>query len=197
MATQKGDEKTWQRWQDISKRDYTRVLELNPTCGRLFHHLAILTKPRTQVTSDKDFEASVSQLFYYTKSLVVENPFPATRESILSLIFPLVARAKEDEKSASVPLTPQHYFLSAVCHVILPSLGPKILRRIGYSDEGNDHVQTVYAALEQMTAGGSANISKICPTYVLNNVPPSPTNHLQPATRPIALSVATWDSPGW
>ncbi|KAI0154940.1 hypothetical protein GGR57DRAFT_100675 [Xylariaceae sp. FL1272] len=47
-------------WPLASKHWYSHVLDYAPTTGRLYHHLAILARPR-----------KLQQLFYYTKSLRV------------------------------------------------------------------------------------------------------------------------------
>ncbi|KAI2606638.1 hypothetical protein GGR54DRAFT_652322 [Hypoxylon sp. NC1633] len=165
MATQSDDKKALQRWHDISREEYTRALSENPTTGRIYHHLAILARPRTRVSPDEEFEATVSQFFYYTKSLVVKVPFFAARESLLTLIKPIVDRnEKEAEKPASVPQTDKDHFLTAVSHLILASMEPETLRKNGYNDRRNEHVQAVYAALEKIKIGASSKISRICPS---------------------------------
>ncbi|CZR49909.1 uncharacterized protein FPRO_16114 [Fusarium proliferatum ET1] len=165
MATQSGDKKALQRWHDISKEKYTRVSGENPTTGLIYHHLAILARPQTRVSPDEEFEATVSQFFYYTKSLVVEVPFFAAREVVLTLIKPIVDRnEKEAEKQASVPQTDKDHFLTAVSHLILASLEPETLRKNGYNDSRKEHVQAVYAALEKIRIDASSNTSRMCPS---------------------------------
>lgn len=166
MVTQSGEEEAQQRWRDISKEEYTRALSKNPTTGRIYHHLAILEMPETWHSPSENFDAIISQLFYYTKSLVVKTPFFNTRNFILTLIKPIITWNKEAEKRDSVPQTDKDHFLTAVVHLILASLEPETLRKHGFKDRRNDHVQVVYAALEKI--GGSANASRICPRYVLN-----------------------------
>jgi hypothetical protein len=181
MATQSDDMKAWQRWRDISKEEYTRALGENPTTGRIYHHLAILERPRTCLSPHEAFDATVSELFYYTKSLVVKTPFVGGRESVLTLIKPIVARNQEEaEKPASVPQIDKDHFLTAAVHLILASLEPKTLRKHGYKDTRNGHVQAVYAALEKIKIGGSAK-TRICPRYVLTlwvDLLPSLIDHL-------------------
>ncbi|KAF5973452.1 Telomerase-binding EST1A [Fusarium coicis] len=165
MATQSADKKALQRWHDISKEEYTRASGENPTAGHIYHHLAILARPQTRVSPDEEFEATVSQLFCYTKSLLVEDPFFAARESVLTLIKPIVDRnEKEAEKPASVPQTDKDHFLTAVSHLILASLEPETLRKNGYNDSRNEHVQAVYAALEKINICASSKTSRICPS---------------------------------
>lgn len=168
MATQSDDNKAWQRWHDISREEYTRILSENPTTGRIYHHLAIMARPRTRVSPGEEFEATVSQFFYYTKSLVVKVPFFAARESVLTLIELIVARnEKEAEKPASAPQTDKDHFLTAVSHLILASLEPETLRKNGYKDRRNYHVRAVYAALKKIKIGASSKTPRICPRYVL------------------------------
>lgn len=165
MDTQSDD---LQRWQDISKEEYTRASSENPTIGRIYHHLAILARPRTRVSPDEEFEANVTGFFYYTKSLVVKVPYFAARESVLILIKPIVDRdEKEAKKPTSVPQTDKNHFLLAVSHLILASLEPEILRKNGYNNRRNEHVQAVYAALEKIKISTSSGTSRICPRYVL------------------------------
>lgn len=199
MATQSDDKRTWQRWQDISREGYTRLLGGNPTTGRYYHHLAVLARPQTQLLPEEDFEATVSQFFYYTKSLVVEIPYLDARKSLLTLSRGIDARSRNQaKKPASIPLDDKDYFLTAVSHLLLASLEPETSRENGFEARRNDHIQTVYAALENIKIGGSTKTSRICPRYVLAlwvGLLPPLTDCLQPSTRPLALPVATRNSP--
>lgn len=154
-----------QRWRDVSKEEYTRVLIKQSTAGRIYHHLAFLERPETRASPDQVFDATVSQLFYYTKSLVVKDPFFPARESVLILIKPIVDR--NNEKPVGVPQTDKDHFLTAVVHLILASLEPETLRRNGYRDNRKDHLQAVYAAMEKIKAGRPAKTCTIRPRYVL------------------------------
>jgi hypothetical protein len=60
----------------------TKAADKNPTVGRLYHHLAILARPN-----------ALQQLYYYTRSLTCVKPFPSARESILTLLDPILGRA--------------------------------------------------------------------------------------------------------
>jgi hypothetical protein len=55
---------------------------MDPRIGRLYHHLAILARPN-----------ALQQLYYYSRSLTCEEPFPSARESILTLLDPILGRA--------------------------------------------------------------------------------------------------------
>jgi hypothetical protein len=48
----------------------------------LYHHLAILARPN-----------ALQQLYYYSRSLTCVKPFPSARESILTLLDPILGRA--------------------------------------------------------------------------------------------------------
>lgn len=167
MAVEEKDMEVKDRWRYTSREEYTRARNNDPTVGRLYHHLAILVRSLSS-SPDARFDADVSRLFYFTKSLVVEAPFYATRESVLTAIEKIVDRNKEAaEKPASVPQTDQDHFLTAVAHLILASLGPETLRNNGYRESRNDHLQTVYAALEKIKVDQPAKTSRIRPRYVL------------------------------
>ncbi|KAH6515206.1 hypothetical protein HBI07_251930 [Parastagonospora nodorum] len=60
----------------------TKAADKDPTVGRLYHHLAILAKPN-----------ALQQLYYYSRSLTCVKPFPSARESILTLLDPILGRA--------------------------------------------------------------------------------------------------------
>ncbi|KAI5465159.1 hypothetical protein BGZ63DRAFT_422113 [Mariannaea sp. PMI_226] len=161
----KNDTIAGQCWRDVSREDYTRVLVEKPTEGRIYHHLAILERPRPSL--DKDFNAIVSQLFYFTKSLVVETPFFTTRDSIWTIINIIIARTKEP---ASIPQTDEDHFLTAAVHLILASLEPKALRKYGHKDTRNHHLQAVYNALEEIKIDGPYKTSRIHPTAKLGQL---------------------------
>ena len=97
----------------------------------------------------------MSQLFYFTKSLVVKSVFINTRESISIVIDPIVARNKQ-----KAPSTDKDHFLTAVAHLIL-ARGIKT----------QDHLQVVYGALKKIASpagpAGQAQTSRIRPRYVL------------------------------
>jgi hypothetical protein len=59
----------------------TKAADKNPTVGRLYHHLAILARPN-----------ALQQLYYYSRSLTCVKPFPSARESILTLLEPILGR---------------------------------------------------------------------------------------------------------
>lgn len=68
-------------WIGTSRTWYLRAIDLNPSVGRLSHHLAILARPEP-----------MGQLFYFTKSLCAAAPFLAARESIATLFNPIFSQ---------------------------------------------------------------------------------------------------------
>ncbi|TPX07744.1 uncharacterized protein E0L32_010536 [Thyridium curvatum] len=80
MAIEDDDLRDREVWTTVSRRWYSRASDKTPSTGRLYHHLAILARPH-----------AVQQLFFYTKSLTVAVPFPAARESILTLLDPVLS----------------------------------------------------------------------------------------------------------
>jgi hypothetical protein len=79
-------------WTQVSRQWYLKASGKNPQIGRLYHHLAILARPN-----------AFQQLFYYTKSLSVSQPFPAAKESILTLLEP-VLKGKQAHKMTPVTI---------------------------------------------------------------------------------------------
>ncbi|KAM0283501.1 hypothetical protein ACHAQH_002452 [Verticillium albo-atrum] len=67
-------------WTAVSRHWYSKASDMSPTTGRLYHHLAILSRPN-----------ALRQLFYYSKSLCVPKAFTSARESILTLFDPIMS----------------------------------------------------------------------------------------------------------
>ncbi|KAJ4288316.1 hypothetical protein N0V88_007354 [Collariella sp. IMI 366227] len=70
-------------WTSVSRCWYSKASDQSPTTGHLYHHLAILSRPN-----------ALQQLYYYSKSLCVESPFPSARDSIMTLFNTILAKAK-------------------------------------------------------------------------------------------------------
>ncbi|KFA69688.1 hypothetical protein S40285_05918 [Stachybotrys chlorohalonatus IBT 40285] len=79
MAIEDDDIKDREVWTGVSRHWYTKASDKNPTTGRLYHHLAILSRPN-----------ALQQLFFYSKALSVPIPFISARESILTLFDPIL-----------------------------------------------------------------------------------------------------------
>lgn len=78
MAVEEEDMNERAVWNATSRYWYSKASDIDQRVGRLYHHLAILTG------SD-----CVQGLFYYVKSLCVEKPFDAARDSILTIFQPV------------------------------------------------------------------------------------------------------------
>jgi hypothetical protein len=79
MAIEEEKPRDREVWTNVSIHWYSKAADKAPTTGRLYHHLAILTRPN-----------AIQQLFYYTKSLCVAIRFDSTRESIMTLLDPIM-----------------------------------------------------------------------------------------------------------
>lgn len=66
-------------WTGVARHWYTLASNIQPTTGRLYHHLAILARPLI-----------LPQLFLYSKSLCTAIPFTWARHSILTLFEPIL-----------------------------------------------------------------------------------------------------------
>lgn len=79
MAIEETDVKDRETWTNVARSWYCKASDKAPSTGRLYHHLAILARPK-----------AVQQLYFYVKSLCVPIPFPTAKESITSLFDPLL-----------------------------------------------------------------------------------------------------------
>jgi hypothetical protein len=80
MAIEDDDIRQREVWTAVSRNWYSKASDKAPTTGRLYHHLAILARPN-----------GFQQLFYYSKSLCVPIQFDSARESIMTLLDPVMA----------------------------------------------------------------------------------------------------------
>ena len=87
MAIEDEDVRDRETWAGVARSWYSKAADKNPFVGRLYHHLAILARPN-----------ALQQLYYYARSLTCVRPFPSARESILTLLEPVLGRS-----SASYP----------------------------------------------------------------------------------------------
>jgi len=79
MAIEDDDVRHREVWTNVSRNWYSKASDKAPTTGRLYHHLAILARPN-----------AFQQLFYYAKSLCVPIQFESARESIMTLLDPIM-----------------------------------------------------------------------------------------------------------
>ena len=79
MAIEDDDIRDREIWTGVARFWYSKAADKSCTTGRLYHHLAILARPY-----------ALKQLFFYSKSLTVVQPFASARESILTLFQPIL-----------------------------------------------------------------------------------------------------------
>ncbi|XP_014552868.1 hypothetical protein COCVIDRAFT_109140 [Bipolaris victoriae FI3] len=87
MAIEDEDVRDRDTWAGVARSWYTKAADKNPIVGRLYHHLAILARPN-----------ALQQIYYYSRSLTCVKPFGSARESIRTLLDPVV-----DHNAASLP----------------------------------------------------------------------------------------------
>jgi hypothetical protein len=92
MAIEDDDIRDREVWTAVSRHWYSRASDKAPTTGRLYHHLAILARPN-----------ALQQLYYYAKSLCVEMPFLSARESIMTLLEPIMSRTGNPQQNRLSP----------------------------------------------------------------------------------------------
>ena len=80
MAIEDDDIRDREVWTQVSRQWYLKASDRAPRIGRLYHHLAILARPN-----------ALQQLFFYGKALSVSQPFPAAKDSILTLFEPILS----------------------------------------------------------------------------------------------------------
>ncbi|USP77572.1 hypothetical protein yc1106_04846 [Curvularia clavata] len=81
MAIEDEDVRDRDTWAGVARSWYTKAADKNPITGRLYHHLAILARPN-----------ALQQMYYYSRSLTCVKPFGSARESILTLLDPILGR---------------------------------------------------------------------------------------------------------
>jgi hypothetical protein len=81
MAIEDEDVRDRDTWAGVARSWYTKAADKNPIVGRLYHHLAILARPN-----------ALQQMYYYSRSLTCVKPFGSARESILTLLDPILGR---------------------------------------------------------------------------------------------------------
>ncbi|KAG7289860.1 hypothetical protein NEMBOFW57_006237 [Staphylotrichum longicolle] len=97
MAMEDNDIRDREVWNAVSRHWYSRACDKGPTIGRFYHHLAILSRPN-----------ALQELYFYSKSLCVEMPFPPARESIMTLIEHCRAGSTNPQQ-AKLSLTELHF----------------------------------------------------------------------------------------
>jgi hypothetical protein len=94
MAVEDDDIRDREVWTNVARFWYTKAADRSPGTGRLYHHLAILARP-----------VLLLQLFFYTKALSVPSPFISARESILTLLQPVLDSQQTYVRASHVDLS--------------------------------------------------------------------------------------------
>ena len=94
MAIEDDDIRDRENWTNVARQWYSKASDKSPTTGRLYHHLAILARPN-----------ALQQIFYYSKSLSVAQPFPSARESVLTLFDPALKASQSQSRSPTIDST--------------------------------------------------------------------------------------------
>lgn len=76
-------------WTGVAKYWYSKAVDKNPGTGRLYHHLAILAR-----------HEPLQQLSSYCRSLTAQVPFLSTRDSIMTLMGPLLTHLSSSQSKA-------------------------------------------------------------------------------------------------
>ena len=79
MAIEDDEPKDRELWLGVARSWYSKAAYKDPTIGRRYHHLAILARPY-----------SLEQLYFFTRSLLSEEPFEAAKRTIMSLFKPIL-----------------------------------------------------------------------------------------------------------
>ena len=82
MAIEDEDPRDRETWAGVARYWYTKAANKSPITGRLYHHLAILARPN-----------ALQQMYLYSRSLNCLNPFHSARDSVLTLLEPVLGRS--------------------------------------------------------------------------------------------------------
>ncbi|KAF2715133.1 hypothetical protein K504DRAFT_367840 [Pleomassaria siparia CBS 279.74] len=130
MAIEDEDVRDRETWAGVARSWYSKAADKNPSVGRLYHHLAILARPN-----------ALQQLYYYARSLTCVKPFPSARESILTLLDPILGR-QSASYSHAVPIDAS--FIQA--HgVLFEKLAPEAFddARLAFQSQLDNHIGRV------------------------------------------------------
>ena len=80
MAIEDDEPRDREVWSNVARFWYHKAADKNPSVGRLYHHLAILSRPY-----------SLEQLSLYVRALTCVTPFERERGSIMTLFSPVLS----------------------------------------------------------------------------------------------------------
>ncbi|KAL1903443.1 hypothetical protein Sste5346_000069 [Sporothrix stenoceras] len=126
MAIEDDNQRVRDTWTNVSRRWYSLASDRAPTTGRLHHHLAILARPYV-----------VTQLYYYVKSLCTPIPFTSTRESIMTLLDPVLNNATQHVPPIELAFIKSHAILFKNGMRTTPDFRPAVTQILSGLD---DHI---------------------------------------------------------
>ncbi len=145
MAIEYDDSGLRSRWNKVAAEAYSGVLEADPTVGRLYHHLAILARPKY-----------LARFCGFLKSINVATPFFLSWESIFTVTRHFVAPGKAASEATrdEVLSIEEDRLFTAVSFLVLASEDPNILDIEGYNSRKETHLQGFDAALRELAGLG-------------------------------------------
>ena len=94
MAIEDSDQKNREVWTGVAQFWYGKAADKSPNVGRLYHHLAILSRSYT-----------LQQLSLYLRALTCMIPFESAKGSVMTLFKPVLdGRVSETNKPSSVEI---------------------------------------------------------------------------------------------
>ncbi|PYH41701.1 uncharacterized protein BP01DRAFT_279189, partial [Aspergillus saccharolyticus JOP 1030-1] len=114
MAVETTDALERELWAGIAMAWYSRAADRNPDVGKFHHHLGVIARHDIN-----------QKLFYYTKSLLVEQPFQGTVTSILDIFSPFL---KDSEAMHRIP--PVGAYIAAHAFLFIGDFGNKLCRSV-------------------------------------------------------------------
>ncbi|CAK7236630.1 hypothetical protein SCUCBS95973_009672 [Sporothrix curviconia] len=135
MAIEDDNLRTRDVWTAVSRRWYSLASDRAPTTGRLYHHLAILARPYV-----------ITQMYYYIKSLCVPIPFTSTRESIMTLLDPVLNNAMQNVPPVELAFIKSHAILFKFDLRPTPEFAPAVSLLL---DDLDTHIATSSRAWTQ------------------------------------------------
>jgi hypothetical protein len=108
MAIEDEDIRDRETWASVARSWYSKAADKNPSVGRLYHHLAILARPN-----------ALQQMYYYSRSLTSVETFPSARESIMTLLGPVL---KSDQAAYTISSPIDATFITLHAHIFTKNI---------------------------------------------------------------------------
>jgi hypothetical protein len=132
MAIEDEDIRDRETWASVARSWYSKAADKNPTVGRLYHHLAILARPN-----------ALQQMYYYSRSLASVETFPSARESIMTLLRPVLS---SDQTGYSISSPVDASFITAHAHIFTRRIAEKYeAAQAEYLSQLDNHIGRVTA----------------------------------------------------